>query len=322
VTAIRVSLGTAVALGLSDVRADVLPTTAYLMVGERCVRDCAFCAQARSSTARADALSRVTWPLYDEQVTLAALATAAESGCIRRACFQATASPGTVAEVARLARAVRAAANIPVSTSARPDSLAGLDVLLEAGVGRVGLSLDAASPTVYRAVKGGDVEDAWTFLAAASRRHPGRIATHLIVGLGESERDMVAAIQRAHDLGVTVGLFAFTPVRGTGLTHRPPPALEHYRRMQVARYLIVNSHSHEEFRFDDEGRLIRFGLAGEELGALLADGVVFQTSGCPDCNRPYYNERPGGVIYNYARPLTPEEIELAIAAVKQAPGVC
>ncbi len=315
---IRVSLGTAIALGLSQARADVLPTTAYLMVGDRCTHDCAFCAQARSSTARADALSRVTWPPYDEGLVWDALARAVQAGRIRRVCFQATAGPGIVEEVARLARATRAVAGVPVSTSAKPDSLAGLDELLAAGLDRVGLSLDAASPAVYRAARGGDIEAAWTFLATAARRYPGRIATHLIVGLGETEREMVAAIQRAHGLGVTVGLFAFTPVPGTALEHRPPPALAHYRRMQAARCLILHGRG-DGFRFDDAGRLIRWGLAEEELRELLANGAAFRTSGCPDCNRPYYNERPGGLTYNYARPLTAEEIEQAIAAIQQAP---
>jgi len=320
-TPIRVSLGTAIALGLAEARAEVLPTTAYLMVGERCVHDCAFCAQARTSTARTDALSRVTWPSFAEKVVLAALARAVASGRIRRVCFQATAGPGIIAEVVRLAGTVRAIAEVPVSTSARPDSLADLDALLKARVERVGLSLDAASPAVYRAVKGGDLEAAWDLLATASRRYPGRIATHLIVGLGESEQEMVSAIRRAHDLGVTVGLFAFTPVRGTALEHRSPPDLAPYRRMQAARYLIMHGHD-VGFRFDDAGRLVSFGPGEDELRGLLADGTAFRTSGCPDCNRPYYNERPGGVIYNYARPLTEEEIELAIAAVSQTPGVC
>jgi biotin synthase len=208
----------------------------------------------------------------------------------------------------------------PMSASVWVTSPTEIGVLLEAGLERVGLSLDAASPAVYRAVKGDDLEEAWALLAEAARRCPGRIATHLIVGLGESEREMVTAIQRAHHLGVTVGLFAFTPVRGTALAHRPPPAIEHYRRMQVARHLIVNGYD-GGFRFDDEGRVVGFGMTEEKLRDLLADGVAFQTSGCPDCNRPYYNERPGGVMYNHARPLSGKEIKHAITIIMQKPEV-
>jgi biotin synthase-related radical SAM superfamily protein len=56
--------------------------------------------------------------------------------------------------------------------------------------------------------------------------------------------------------------------------------------------------------------LISFGRP--DLARTLADGVAFQTSGCPDCNRPFYNERPGGPLYNYPRPLTPAEASKAI----------
>ena len=46
---------------------------------------------------------------------------------------------------------------------------------------------------------------------------------------------------------------------------------------------------------------------------------MFETSGCPGCNRPYYNERPGGMLYNYPRPLTAaeaaREIEFLFAAL-------
>ena len=41
-------------------------------------------------------------------------------------------------------------------------------------------------------------------------------------------------------MGVLPALFAFTPVRGTALETNAPPKLESYRRVQLARYLIVN----------------------------------------------------------------------------------
>jgi len=58
-----------------------------------------------------------------------------------------------------------------------------------------------------------------------------------------------------------------------------------------------------------EGRILGFGLEEHELSDALKDGQAFQTSGCPGCNRPYYNERPGGPLYNYPHPLTPAEIQ-------------
>ena len=48
----------------------------------------------------------------------------------------------------------------------------------------------------------------------------------------------------------------------------------------------------------------------------LAGGEAFETAGCPDCNRPFYNERPGGTMYNYPRSLTAAEAEQAIAELR------
>jgi biotin synthase len=135
----------------------------------------------------------------------------------------------------------------------------------------------------------------------------GNVSTHLIVGLGETEREMAERIQWAHDCGVTVGLFAFTPVRGTHLADRPPPPLAAYRRMQAARWLVVHGLTRfEEMAFD---RQERWACLDQPLPAT---GEPFRTSGCPDCNRPFYNEQPSGPMYNYPRPLTAEEADRAI----------
>ncbi len=58
--------------------------------------------------------------------------------------------------------------------------------------------------------------------------------------------------------------------------------------------------------FGEEGRLLCLGAE------LPADGEPFRTSGCPDCNRPFYNEPPGGPLFNYPRPLTRAEADRAV----------
>jgi biotin synthase-related radical SAM superfamily protein len=64
---VRVSYGTAIAMGLIKARMLVRPTTAYLMTywPGHCRNNCAFCAQARDSRADLERLSRVTWPAFD-----------------------------------------------------------------------------------------------------------------------------------------------------------------------------------------------------------------------------------------------------------------
>jgi len=130
------------------------------------------------------------------------------------------------------------------------------------------------------------------------------------VGLGETEREVVLAIQKSVDIGVLPALFAFTPIKGTALALNSQPALELYRRVQVARHLIVNKLARvEDMCFNTECRVVDFGVKKEVLMCLVDSGIPFLTSGCPNCNRPFYNEKPSGPLYNYPRAIRPAELK-------------
>jgi biotin synthase-related radical SAM superfamily protein len=305
---INVSIGTAAVLGLVDVPMAAAPTTAYLMLGGRCLMNCAFCAQARESQANAlnlsrALLSRVIWPEYELSVVVPRLAEAVAQGSLRRACVQVTVTADAFEHTLAVTRAVKAACDVPFDVAILPHDLGQVRRLLDAGVDHIGFGLDAACERVFRQVKGGNWARSLALVEQTARTFPGHAAVHLIVGLGETEQEMVERLQWAHDLGVTAGLFAFTPVRGTHLAHLPPPSLAAYRRMQAARWLIVHGWARAEgMAFGAGGRLVCLGAE------LPANGEPFQTSGCPDCNRPFYNEQPGGPLYNYPRPLSASEV--------------
>jgi lipoyl synthase len=320
----RVSSGSAAVLGLSHLQMDAAPTTAYVMLGERCARNCAFCAQAHSSRANAAALSRVTWPAFDPDTVAQAIGSAHARGAIRRACFQVTVSRDHIARTCRAVRALAEGTTVPVCASILPRSAEDVATVLAAGAERVTIALDAASERVYQEMKGGAWQQTLRLLEICGRLYPGHIGTHLIVGLGETERELVTLTQELADLGVAVALFAFTPVHGTPLQSAPPPTLGHYRRMQTARWLIVNALARaNDFVYDaHRGMLLSFGVSAAHLQEMLAGGEAFRTSGCPDCNRPYYNERPGGVMYNYPRPLTHAEAEREVAGLLETLADC
>jgi len=189
--------------------------------------------------------------------------------------------------------------------------------LAEAGVDRIGIALDAATESLFDRVKGVSVggpyrwRDEFLLLRVAIGIFgEGNVSTHLIVGLGESEKDVVFAVQECVDLGVLPALFAFTPVKGTALAFNPQPELDVYRRVQVARYLIVNGLVRvEDMRFNGEGQVVDFGVSKPVLLNVVGGGKPFLTSGCPDCNRPFYNEKPSGPLYNYPRAIRPAELK-------------
>ena len=306
---VKVSAGTEAVLGLRRRPMEAAPTTAYLMLdGGGCAMACAFCAQARDSRARADALSRIVWPAHPFDEVLSALEHPPPE--LKRICLQVTLHRGAGERVREILRVLRASTSLPISAAIRPRDLEELEELLASGVEVVGLGLDCAGERIYRQVKGAGWNSMRRLVEEGCRRFPGRVRVHLMVGLGETEEECCAMMQQVYDWGGAVSLFAFTPVRGTRLERHPPPPLGTYRRMQAARYLLERGLARfEQFRFS-AGRLISLGRP--DFPTLLADGEAFRTSGCPGCNRPFYNERPGGTMYNYPRPLRPEEIEQAI----------
>lgn len=315
---VRVSLGTAIAMGLTEGRLDAKPTTAYLLTyhPDKCTANCAFCPQARGSTSRADLLSRVTWPAFPIKDVTPRLWSAVRDGTFRRVCIQALNYPGVFRDILFLASETLSGVDVPISVSCQPLTPQQMRTLREAGVDRVSVALDAATPQLFERVKGRAAggpytwEGHWRALRkAVAIFGRGRVTTHIIVGLGEKCSDVLKVVQDCVDVGVYPSLFAFTPIPGTRMQGRPQPPIGHYRLIQLAHYLITTGRArYERMKFNGDGVPTYVGLPWDEVRDVIRSGRPFMTSGCPGCNRPYYNERPGGPIYNYPRPLTSGEI--------------
>jgi len=315
---IRVSVGSAIVLGLLEGKLDAAPTTAYLMTYTRskCRASCAFCPQAKTSQSNTELLSRVTWPTFPTKSAVDGIARAVNAGRIRRVCIQALNYPRVFSHLDALVRIIKQNADVPVSVSCQPLNSQNLWLLSKAGVDRIGIALDAATEKLFDGVKGAGVRGPYRWRnellllrVAIGVFGEGNVSTHLIIGLGETEKDAAGLIQECVDMGVLPALFAFTPVGGTMLSMNPQPKIEVYRRIQLARHLIVNGSARiEDMQFDVNGRIVDFGVSKPTLVGIVETGKPFLTSGCPDCNRPFYNEKPGGPMYNYPRSLRFEEI--------------
>lgn len=323
---VRVSLGSAIALDLLNGRLDAAPTTAYLMTYKdgKCLANCGFCPQARQSRSRADMLSRISWPVFATMQVLSKIEEAAEKGKIRRVCLQALNYPEVFTHLQALVEAIFQRAKIPISVSCQPLNFEDIKRLAVAGAERIGIPIDAATEEVFDKVKGASAKGPYHMrkqlalleeaVKVFGRR---RVTTHLIVGLGETELEMVRMIQKCVDMGVLPALFAFTPVSGTALENWKQPPIQQYRRVQMARYLIFHGLSRfENMIFDIEDRIVSFGVDEKILKQIAYSGEPFLTSGCPDCNRPYYNEKPSGPIYNYPRLLSIEEMRKVVEELK------
>jgi biotin synthase-related radical SAM superfamily protein len=315
---IRVSIGSAVVLGLLEVKLDATPTTAYLMTYKtgKCTANCGFCPQARTSRSKTELLSRVSWPAFATERVLKKIGNAAEHGKIRRVCIQALNYPKVFMHLAALVTAIKQHANIPVSVSCQPLNKENMQRIAKAGVDRIGIALDAATEKLFNQVKGAKANGPYRWneqfiqlRQAVSLFGKVNVSTHLIIGLGETEKEAVDLIQQFADMDVLPALFAFTPIRGTKLENKSQPTLAAYRRIQLARHLIANGNvTIADMHFDAEDKITSFGIGKTKLTRIVETGKPFLTSGCSDCNRPFYNEKPGGPIYNYPRNPRHEEI--------------
>jgi len=190
-----------------------------------------------------------------------------------------------------------------------------LVAMKKAGADRVGIAIDAATPQLFDRLRGTGVggPHQWNHYWDVTRMAVSvferfYVGIHLIVGLGETEKEMVDAIQQAQNMGASTHLFSFFPEKGSPMEKHLSPPLDQYRRIQLARWIINESlGSARQMKFDESGRLIDFGM---DVEPLVRIGEPFMTSGCPGrdgkvaCNRPYGNERPSGPIRNF--PFMPE----------------
>jgi biotin synthase-related radical SAM superfamily protein len=318
VETVRLSIGTAIEIGLESGNKDPNFTTAFFMTysNEGCEANCAFCPQAQDSTSASDRLSRISWPEYNLNDVLEKWP---KPGQFRRICIQTICYPDVVQDVIDLVRTLRSVSKLPISVAIHPISVDDMFRLKEIGASNIGIALDASTPEIFEEIKGENrgAKYRWEthyqgLKDALSIFGEGQVTTHLIVGLGETEKEAANFIIDMYEMGISVGLFAFTNIKGTLLEDKSPPDLSSYRRIQVVRQLVSQGRLTSKQIIENEKGRITLDIDCEMIREALSSGVAFQVTGCKGCNRPFYNERPRGPMYNYPRRLTKEEVTRAI----------
>lgn len=267
---VRSSIGTLVKLGRLKMKVMAEPETAYLLIPGGCRGKCSFCPQSVDESR----LSRLSWyPVKVEEVIRG-------QRKFKRICIQSTLRRGFASEVESIASSF----DIPVSVSINPVHESILK-RLNRHAERVGVGLDAMSPRIFREVrKPGSWSSYINFIKKSLEIFGKRnVHVHLIAGMGESLVEALYTMSHLYEMGAEVALFSFTPVRGTFMESRSRPNLIYYRTLQIARYFLSKGIPLREARSYDPDEYME----------------AFITSGCPNCNRPFYNEGPRGPIYNF-----------------------
>jgi biotin synthase len=173
------------------------------------------------------------------------------------------------------------------------------------------VALDAATPEIFDRTRGKGVQSPhswkkyWEILMDARDIFgPQKFGAHIIVGMGETEYDVLALVQQLVDLGGHSHMFCFFPEKGSLMDHLPATPRDQWRRVQLARYLIdYRGGRVEKMKFDHQGRVVDYGIAESELEEVITRAVAFRTSGCPGkfaddvsaCDRPYGDSPPSNI---------------------------
>jgi len=289
-----------------------------------CVACCAFCGLSRQRQVDPEERTfiRVDWPTLRLDDIIERLNV--DGGQLRRVCVGMITHPRAFDDMNTIIRRFATESDRPISALISPTlvrDLGRLQEIRDAGADMIGVAIDAATPELFDHFRGKEVKgphkwDHYWNAVARSVEVMGRykVGVHLIVGLGETEAEMIATIQRAQDMGVYTHLFSFFPEAGSAMEDHPQPAYGQYRRVQLARYIINHAYGrYEDMEFNEVGQVTYFGIDPDDL---VRWGEPFITSGCPGpdcrvaCNRPFGNERPGRPIRNYAFMPEPEDVEL------------
>ena len=333
---VQISTAAAMTLGLMPGRMHRCECTRCLNLlltyPEGCRANCAYCGLARHREAERDYADRnfirVDWPAVPVEQMIETVARDGAASPFHRMCISMITHPRSDADTVSVLRAWTRRIDpgvIPVSILSNPTTMSRADVvrLRELGADIFTVALDAATPAIFERTRGKGVQSPhkWSkyceiLHAAREVFGPQKFGAHIIIGMGETEREALELVQQLVDLGGHSHLFCFFPEQGSLMDHLPATPRDQWRRVQLARYLIdYASVRLERMGFDALGRVADFGVPREELERIIDAGVAFRTSGCPGkfrddisaCDRPYGDSPPHDIA---SFPFAPNRADL------------
>ena len=277
---------------------------------EGCRANCAYCGLARHREAERDYADRnfirVDWPAVPLDETIAIVARDGAATPFHRMCISMITHPrsdvDTVTVLKRWTDRIDPS-TVPVSILSNPTTMTRADVerLRDLGADIFTVALDAATPALFDRTRGKGVQSPHTWrkyweilMDARDVFGAQKFGAHIIVGMGETEFDVLRLVQQLVDL----------PEKGSLMDHLPATPRDQWRRVQLARYLIdYRGVRVEQMTFDAHGRVEGYGIGKPELDDIIDAGVAFRTSGCPGkfaddisaCDRPYGDSPPSDI---------------------------
>ena len=316
---VRISMASAIALRMRSGRFSrdfrFGGINLLLSYAQGCRSDCGYCGLARTRPGSYEDKSfiRVEWPLVRTD-DLVERMTRFEPA-LTRLCISMVTHGRAYRDTCDIARSITERVRTPISVLVAPPTLTGERVkkLKSIGVDMLGIGLDAVTEALFKSVRtdvpagGLKWEKYWDVLTDAREIFgPWKVNVHTLVGLGESDQELVSLFVALRDRQISSYLFCFNPEPGSRMAAQPQPSLRRWRRVQLARHLVeAEGYGLEQFSFDSGGGIVGVQADRSAIEAVVADGRAFMTNGCPSengepgCTRPYGSYRPAEPFRDY-----------------------
>ena len=312
---VRISAASAMALRMRSGRFarefDFGGINILLNYEEGCLSDCGYCGLARTRPGDYEDKSfiRVDWPLVSMEKL--AIRMGEYKDKLTRLCISQVTHGRSHKDTIAITKLINKYVDTPLSILAAPPILnrTKLQEYKDLGVDMIGIGLDAVSEKVFfdhrTNVPKGKLKwsNYWDIIYASRDIFgPWKVNIHTVVGLGETDRDLIDIFYHLYERQILPYLFSFNPEPDSrmGKWNRSP--ITRWRRIQLIKHLIeFKNLKREDIIINNEGAITGLRVqpgAIEDAVTHLDQGKPFKTDGCPSsggedgCSRPYGSYRP------------------------------
>lgn len=333
---IKTSLASAIALRFKSGRfyRDAKPFCINLLLNypDNCYSNCSYCGLARSRPQNNGDKSfiRVGWPVLKTKDIVERIERYQPK--IRRVCISMVTHKNAVKDTFSITKKIVRCCSLPISILITPNLMNREDLvkLKEIGADTIGIGMDAASERVFELTRGKKVNGGlewskyWGILEdAVDVFGRDKISCHIMVGIGETDQELVNIFFKILKSGALTHLFSFYPEPDSTMSARKRPSLRRFRRIQLVRYLIENKVIKEkQLLYDKKGKISKLSINNDIINNIVETGNPFITGGCEGrngeigCNRPFGSYRPGESFRDF--PFHPESHD--ILKIKKSQG--
>ncbi len=318
---VRISMAAAIELGLKPGQIHRTSCDCINLLQnypEGCYANCSYCGLARERPGEPEdnTFIRVAWPLYPTDLVAEKIAAREAKSEVGRVCVSQVHDQRANHDLLEITRRVhQRAPQVPIAAlvSATLLNEAKLYEIRDSGVDIIGIGLDGATEEIFDEIRGKKTrgphkwDQHWQIIRQAREIFgPMNVNCHIIVGMGETDRDLFNLFFQLRYEQIAAYLFSFNPEPGTATQDLPRQPIQRHRRIQLVKYLIENDElSPAALSYDNAGHLVHLDAPDEMVETAIQSGLPFMTNGCPNrhgvmaCNRPYGSYRPGEEYRDY-----------------------